>query len=84
MLLRFPHAALPRQRVEQHPVHLHIARRQLPPLFEVVERFVIGDRLRQALEQLGVQAAEVVTPRHEPRTEVRAALEFEPLQDIRH
>ncbi len=63
MLLCFPHAAAPHQRVEQQPVHLHIARRQLPPLFQIVERLVVGYRLRQALQQLGMPAAEAVTTR---------------------
>src|SRR5262245_33649065 len=82
MLLALPDSAAPGERGQKDLVHAQIERRELEPFLDVPNRFIIGNALREMLQEGGVTGAESSPLSSEPPVEDRVAVDFQPLQKL--
>jgi hypothetical protein len=82
VLLALAETAAACQHMQHHLVHARIEGRELEPLLEICERFVVAEARDQMLEQRGPAGAQPPPLRDQPGIEGRAAVDLQALQEI--
>ena len=82
VFLAFPNPAEPDEGCQKGPMDMLVERRELEPLVQISERFIVGNAPGEMLEQGGVTRAESPSLCGEPSVEDRAAVDFQAVEEV--
>ena len=82
VLLAFPNAAVPSQRIEKESVDPWLERRQLEPPVQMHWHFLVRDVSDELLEQRGVPGTEPTPLGGKPSVEARAAVDLQAVEEV--